>query len=85
MAVEQLISAIPWDSIGPSGLLAITILSIINGWIVPRRTYEALERDRDYWREAAERREAQIDALTETARTAVAALDSLPRRRDSEV
>lgn len=81
----DVLTLIPWTTIGPGGLLAFAVLLIIRGDLVPRRTFDAMVQDRDYWREAAERRENQFDALSETARTAVAALDALPPRRDAEV
>lgn len=74
-----MLQVVPWGSLGPSGLLALAVILIIRGDLIPRRTYEAVERDRDYWRMAAERRDAQLDALMrETVGTAVAALDALP-------
>lgn len=35
----DVLSQVPWGDIGPSGLLAIAVLAIIQGWLVPRRTY----------------------------------------------
>lgn len=49
----DILSQVQWGDIGPSGLLAIAVLAIIQGWLVPRRTYDALAQDRDYWRDAA--------------------------------
>ena len=36
------LSQVPWADIGPTGLLTLTVLAIIQGWLVPRRTYNAL-------------------------------------------
>ena len=46
--MDQLVSQVPWGDVGPTGLLTLTVLAIIQGWLVPRRTYDALVADRDY-------------------------------------
>lgn len=77
--MEQAMHLIPWATIGPSGLLALTVISIIQGWLVPGRMYEQMRSDRDYWRQAAERREQQLHTvLSESVRTSTAVIDSLP-------
>ena len=38
---------------GAIGLLAIAVLMVLLGQLVPRRAVRDLEKDRDYWREAA--------------------------------
>lgn len=77
----DVLSQVPWGDIGPSGLLALTVLSIINGWLYPRNAYEALKEDRDYWRSAAQESARQVAELTEVSRAAVAALDAIPPAR----
>lgn len=78
----DILSQVPWGDIGPSGLLAIAVLAIIQGWLVPRRTYDALAQDRDYWRDAAMENARQVAELTEVSKSAVAALDALPSRKE---
>ena len=79
----DILSQVPWGGdIGPSGLLAIAVLAIIQGWLVPRRTYDALAQDRDYWRDAAMENARQVAELTEVSKAAVAALDALPSRKE---
>lgn len=61
---------IPGDWIlqgGAVGLLTGVALMIFLGWLVPGRTYRALERDRDFWREAALKSLGQTDALLPSA------------------
>ena len=69
---------IPWSDVGPSALLVLTVVLILRGDIVPRRTYEQVVTDRDYWRDAAQESARQVAELTEVSRAAVAALDALP-------
>lgn len=52
---------------GAVGLLAFVALMIFMGWLVPSRTYRALERDRDYWREVALKSLGQTDVLLPAA------------------
>lgn len=68
----------PWSDVGPSALLVLTVVLILRGDIVPRRTYEQVVTDRDYWRDAAQESARQVAELTEVSRAAVAALDALP-------
>ena len=80
--MDQLVTAIPWGDVGPTGLLTLTVLAIIQGWLVPRRTYDALVADRDYWRSTATEQATTVAELTEVSRAAVAALDALPKPDD---
>lgn len=80
--MDQLVTAIPWGDVGPTGLLTLTVLAIIQGWLVPRRTYDALVADRDYWRRTATEQSKTVAELTEVSRAAVAALDALPKPDD---
>ena len=80
--MDQIVSQIPWGDIGPTGLLTLTVLAIIQGWLVPRRTYDALASDRDYWRSTATEQAKTVAELTEVSRAAVAALDALPTPDD---
>lgn len=48
---------------GPVGLLTLGVLLVFLGWLVPLRTYRALERDRDYWRTAALKAMGHTDTL----------------------
>lgn len=59
---------------GPVGLLAIAVLLVLTGRLVPRRAVKDLEQDRDYWREAALKAQGHTDVLLPAAEitTAVA-------------
>lgn len=61
---------IPGDWIvqgGAVGLLAFVALMVFLGQLVPSRTYKALERDRDYWRDAALKALGQTELLLPAA------------------
>lgn len=61
---------IPGDWIvqgGAVGLLTLVALMIFLGQLVPSRTYKALERDRDHWRDAALKALGQTDMLLPAA------------------
>ena len=53
---------------GAVGLLAVVALMIFLGLLVPARTYKALERDRNYWRDAAMKSGEQTKDLMSAAR-----------------
>lgn len=82
---------IPWDTIGPSGLLAILILLILTGRLVPRRTMEDALHDRDEWRTAHRISEAarvelaeQVGELLEQGRTTNAFMQAISRVRHED-
>ncbi|MFI9598953.1 hypothetical protein ACIHCX_03560 [Streptomyces sp. NPDC052043] len=77
---------------GAVGLLVLVFLYVITGRLVPRRTYNDLLKERDYWRaahaeEVAARRDerALTTELLEVAHTADHVLASLPPPRREEV
>lgn len=43
-----------------TGLGAFIILSVVRGWLVPRRTHEDALHDRDEWRAESRLKDAQI-------------------------
>lgn len=72
-------------SLGAGGLLAIVILMILTGRLVPRSTLEDMKQERDTWRAAFQESEqarhlAQEHSgeLLELSRTAVPLLRALP-------
>lgn len=52
---------------GAVGLLAMVALMIYRGYLVPRRTYDDLVRDRDYWRQVALQAMGHTEALMPAA------------------
>lgn len=77
------LASIPWGSIGPSGLLALAVLLIIRGDLVPRRTHEAVVTDRDQWRTIALRNMEAAEQLIEAARTSAHVIQSIPQAGES--
>lgn len=72
-------------SVGPVGLLAVFVVAILKGKLVPRATLEDVIRDRDQWRAAHELSETargesagQVETLLEYARTTDAFIRALP-------
>lgn len=79
---------IPAESLTLGGLLGLAVLSVLSGWLVPRRTLTDQQKQAEHWRTAWENAEKaraeqadQIHELTELARTTNAAIAALPRRR----
>ena len=52
---------------GAVAILAAVALMVFLGYLVPHRTYRALERDRDYWRQVALKAMGHADALLPAA------------------
>lgn len=76
-------------SIGATGLLALVVIMILTGRLVPRSTFEDLRADKDkqieVWRSAYETsmsaqdvQREQITALLEAAKTTTHVIQSLP-------
>lgn len=89
-AVEDLGIGIPVSTLTPAGLLAVLILLIGLGRLVPRRTMEDVIHDRDEWRAAHRISEQARVELAETVtemleqmRTTNALLQSLQRSGSS--
>ena len=76
---------------GAVALLAVVVLMVLTGRLIPRRTYDDLKEERDGWRTAhiesetarTEERD-QNRQLLELAHTAGHVLDSLPTRGEVE-
>lgn len=72
---------------GAVALLAIVVLMVLKGSLVPRRTYDDMKEERNLWRDAHTESEAaraaereQTKELLELAHTAGHVLSSLPRK-----
>jgi hypothetical protein len=84
--MEGLLGNIPLGSLTPAGLLAIVVLLIAFGRLVPRRTLEDMIHDRNEWRtahriseQARMELQQQVEELLEHARTSNAFIrSSLP-------
>lgn len=73
-----MLDAVPWSTLGPAGLLALAVLLIIRGDLIPRKQFDEMVADRDFWRELAARKDVALDEMTEIARTSGRVLDALP-------
>lgn len=64
----DLVNALPVGTMGASGLLAVVILLILRGNLIPRNTYEERMKDKEdqveYYRTAYESERARNDELT---------------------
>ncbi|MEW1754185.1 hypothetical protein [Streptomyces angustmyceticus] len=72
---------------GAVALLAVVVLMVLTGRLIPRRTYDDMKEERDSWRTAHVESEVarteerdQNRQLLELAHTAGHVLDSLPKR-----
>lgn len=70
---------------GAVALLAVVVLMVLTGRLIPRRTYDDLREERNMWRTAtqdaerlAHRQQNQLDEMLELSRTAGHVLTSLP-------
>ena len=55
-----MLDAVPWSTLGPAGLLALTVLLIIRGDLIPRKHFDEMVADRDFWRELAQRKDCLL-------------------------
>jgi hypothetical protein len=83
-------TALITPSLGATGLLALVVLMILTGRLIPRRNLDELRRDKDSqintWRQAYEQglktqdvQRRQITALLESAKTTANVLQALPK------
>ncbi|MGA4867551.1 hypothetical protein ACPB9J_33495 [Streptomyces lavendulocolor] len=77
---------LPVSAAGPTTLLALVVLLILTGRLVPRSTLQDMREERDTWRAAHSESEAarqaereQVGELLEMARLGNQVLNSLPR------
>ena len=79
MSVEDVIAAVPFQSIGLGGIVTLVILLIIRGDIVTRKQHDEVRADRDDWKRIAlELMDVNTKAV-KAAETTTAVLDALPR------
>ncbi|MFJ7990318.1 hypothetical protein [Streptomyces sp. NPDC096351] len=86
--MTDLFGLTPTD-LGISGLLALVVLLVLTGRLVPRSTLQDMREERDTWRAAHAESEAarqaerdQVTELLELSRTAGHVLTSLPKPRE---
>lgn len=81
-----MIAELTLADVGAGAILALTVLMILTGRLVPRAVLRDIQAERDTWREAHRLSEAareeerrQVEELLEVGRTAEHVLRSLPR------
>jgi hypothetical protein len=63
---------------GAGTLLAVAVLSVLRGWLVPRSVLRDAQADRDYWRETAMAALTQNQQLMEQGRVVRDVMQALP-------
>lgn len=81
--MEALLTDVPWETLGPPGVLLLAVLLIIRGDLVPRRTHESIIESKDEAlnverRNSAELRTALRVLAVEHGTTTDKVLSSLP-------
>lgn len=75
-------SFIPWSTLTPSVILAIVVMLIMLGWMVPRWFYMQVAKERDYWRAAHEASEKVRAINAQQIVVLVGAVDKLSDHKD---
>lgn len=72
-----MIAGLPIGNLGPAALLAIVVILILTGRLVPRRTMSDVAEERDHWRAAAQERSDQLTRLLAATDTSTRAIEAL--------
>lgn len=75
-----MVDGIPVLDLSAGALLAITVILVLTGRLVPRRNLEDVCSERDQWRKAHDERAAQLTQALDSADVATRALDALANR-----
>ena len=73
-----MLDGLPIVNISAGTLVGLTVLMILTGRLVPRRTHDDALKDRDAWRSVAEARGDQIQELLSLTRATHALLTAVP-------
>ena len=76
------VAAIPWQSIGLSGMAVLAVYLVLTGKIVPRSSLDDARTDRDQWREAQIKSEERRGVLLHELRRTTTALERLAGSKD---
>jgi hypothetical protein len=79
-----MIDGLPIVDLGATALLALVVMMILTGRLVPRRVVKDIETERDYWRAAAQERSIQLTRLLNAADTSTQAIEAMTRAAASE-
>ena len=78
----ELVAAVPWQSIGLSGMAVAAVWLILAGRIVPRSTHQDARDDRDQWKNAHSRSEESRRLLLDELRRMTTAMERLAGQKD---
>lgn len=82
--MADILGSIPWADFSWPGLIALTVVLIIRGDIVPRRTLDAMTQERDMWRSTALTALQINESALGIGRASAAALDAIPKPAGGE-
>jgi hypothetical protein len=78
------IGGLPVVDAGATALLAMVVMMVLTGRLVPRRVVKDIETERDYWRAAAQERSIQLTRLLNAADTSTKAIEAMTRAAHEE-
>ena len=81
--MNEFLAGVPVGEIGWPVILAGVVIAIIRGDLVPRKTFDAVREDRDFWREAARRAIEVNDTAVSVAETSALSKTN-PARGDED-
>lgn len=73
----ELLSSLPYTDLGAGALLALVVILIVRGDLVPRKVHEEVRGDRDRLMKVVETQAGTIDKLSRGTELGVHALTSL--------
>ena len=76
------LAAIPWQSIGLSGMAVLAVYLVLTGRITHRSQTEDARTDRDQWRDAHSRSEESRRLLLDELRRMTTAMERLAGQKD---
>lgn len=85
--MDALLTGVPWQSLGPGGVLVLAVLLIIRGDLVPRKTHETIvayhRESNAHLRASNARLEGALSRLAdEHGTTTDRVLNALPRQEE---
>ncbi|AMS02769.1 membrane protein [Gordonia phage Neobush] len=76
----EVLAGLPWADLSASALLALVVLFILLGRLVPKSHLDQAYSDRDHWRTVAEEATEQNRLLLDAARPAVRIAESVQQQ-----
>ena len=78
----EVVAAVPWETLGLSGMAVLAVYLVLTGRIVPRSTHQDARDDRDGWQAAHARSEKSRRLLLEELRRTTPALERIAGTKD---